>query len=167
MVTWTICMGEPITSSHKEANLIILEPESDLQAQSQLSLSMGSDPRSALITGNVWVLKCQSPGELILDQRSRQWLCNEAQWEASDEEFPWWRGPLRLQKQRTAGNQEVQPEAVSCLPDCSIFSRYLLIMQLHFSAQTPTTLQNTVADDSNPGKMLWEESWQTFKYFCM
>lgn len=102
----------------------------------QLPLSLGSDPGSALITGNVWVLKCQGSGELILDQRLRRWLCNEPRWEASDEEFPWRKALLRLQKQRTAGNQEVQPEAVSCSLDCSISSHYLLITLLHCSAPT-------------------------------
>lgn len=131
---WSI--GEPVTSSHREAYLIMLKPESDHQAHIQLPLSVGSDPRSPSIRGNMCVSKCRGSGELIPGQRSRQWLSNEARWETNDEEFPWWRAPLRLQKQRTAGNQEVQPEAVSCSLDCSMGSRYLVIRQLHRSAQT-------------------------------
>lgn len=133
--------------------------ESDLQVSSQLLLARGSEPRSALITGDVWVLKHQGTCELILDQRWRQWLCNETQWEANDEEFPWWRAPLRLEKQRMAGNQEVQPEAVSCSLDCSISARYLLITRLHLSAQTH------FAEDQTRRPELWNTLGGIFN-FC-
>lgn len=121
------------------------------EAHIQLPLSLGSDPRSAVITGNVCVFKCRGSGELILDQCSRQCSCNGLQWEDSDEEFPWWRTPLRLHNQWTPGNQEVQPEAVSWSLDCSISSHYLLIMQLHLTAQTHSLLCNTQGKDAEHG----------------
>lgn len=127
---------------------------SGTMAHIQLPPSLGSDPRSATITDDVWALKRGGSGELILDRRSRRWLCNEARWEASDEELLWWRAPLRLQQQQTAGNQEVQPEAVSRSLDCSIHSCYLLITQIHLSAQT----LRGGCQGRDYVKRLWEES---------
>lgn len=88
---WSICIGKANNLATPGGLFDYTESRiwpSGTEAHIQLPLSLGSDPGSALITGNVWVLKCRSSGELILDQRLRRWLCNEPQWEASGEEFP-------------------------------------------------------------------------------
>jgi len=58
--------------------------------------------RSALVTRSGGGLERRGPDELILDQRSRR-LCDEARWEASDEEL------LRLEEQCHAPRLLVAP----------------------------------------------------------
>lgn len=69
------------------------------------------------------------------------------------------KGPPRPKKRpETIGNQEVQPEAVSCLPDCSISSHYLLITLQWGRRTTPFRCFFTAQQGAGPGMSDQEKS---------